>query len=552
MLVLDRFFARRSTNNLAQIAPEELLDLRGKIAAINRSQAVIEFTLGGIILDANENFLRTVGYSLEEIRGQHHRLFVDLAERDRSEYKAFWEHLARGEFQSAQYKRVGKGGQEIWLQASYNPIFDNTGKPIKVVKYCTDITEQKMRAADFEGQINAIGKAQAVIEFDLNGIIRNANENFLSTVGYTLDEVRGQHHRIFVDSATAATPEYRDFWAKLGRGQYDAGLYKRIARGGRQIWLQASYNPIFDASGRAVKVVKYATDVTVQKRTTEQLGSLVAQIKGASAEVQTSAEEISKGNTSLSQRIEEQAASLEETAASMEQMTATVKQNTDNALQANQLARAARERAEHGGSVVSEAIDAMKAINDSSRKIADIIGVIDEIAFQTNLLALNAAVEAARAGEQGRGFAVVASEVRGLASRSASAAKEIKALIQDSVTKVANGSRLVETSGSTLNEIVAAVKKVSDIVAEISAASTEQSTGIEQVGRAVTQMDEATQQNAALVEQAAAASEAIVQQIRDLNASVADVKLAGTPPPPPHKAAEPVRFRQQVRHAEAA
>jgi methyl-accepting chemotaxis protein len=249
----------------------------------------------------------------------------------------------------------------------------------------------------------------------------------------------------------------------------------------------------------------------------DNMAEVVSKVKTVAAEVHRGADEISTGNANLSQRTEEQSSSLEETASSMEEMTTTVKQNADNAGQANQLAMAARDQAEKGGSVVNQAVKAMSDINDASKKIADIIGVIDDIAFQTNLLALNAAVEAARAGEQGRGFAVVASEVRSLAGRSATAAKEIKELIQDSVRKVEDGSVLVTQSGQTLEKIVASVKKVSDIVAEIAAASREQSSGIEQVNRAVMQMDELTQQNAALVEQATAASQAMAEQVRGLN-----------------------------------
>jgi methyl-accepting chemotaxis protein len=259
----------------------------------------------------------------------------------------------------------------------------------------------------------------------------------------------------------------------------------------------------------------------------DNMADVVRSVKGAASEVYRGAEEISQGNANLSQRTEEQSSSLEETASSMEEMTSTVKQNADNAGQANQLAVAARDQAEKGGAVVSQAVRAMADINDSSRRIADIIGVIDEIAFQTNLLALNAAVEAARAGEQGRGFAVVASEVRSLAGRSATAAKEIKDLIQDSVKKVSDGSLLVTQSGQTLEQIVASVKKVSDIVAEIAAASREQSSGIEQVNRAVMQMDELTQQNAALVEEATASSQAMADQARELNEMMARYRVAG-------------------------
>ena len=520
MLSMKSLFSRHAEERLVSIGALELADLRGQVAAISKSQAVIEFGLDGIILTANENFLRAVDYTLEEIRGKHHRILVDPAYAASPDYQLFWGKLGRGEFDAGVYRRLGKAGREVWLQATYNPILDAAGKPFKVVKVCADVTEQKRQAADFEGKLRAIDKAQAVIEFDLDGTIRTANENFLRVVGYSMEELRGKHHRVFVDPQYAASADYEAFWAKLRRGEYDAAEYRRLGKGGREVWLQASYNPILDANGRPVKVVKFATDVTEQKRMTQQLAALVEQIRVAAGEVTSSAKDIADGNTSLSQRVEEQAASLEETAGSMEEMTATVKQNSDNAAAAKQLASAARASAEQGGTIVTQAVEAMQAINAASRKIADIIGVIDEIAFQTNLLALNAAVEAARAGEQGRGFAVVATEVRNLAGRSASAAKEIKSLIQDSGTKVADGSRLVSQSGESLQEIIGAVKKVTDIVAEIAAASVEQSGGIEQIARAVAQMNEVTQQNAALVEQASAASESILQQATDLVAAV--------------------------------
>nr|WP_262695894.1 PAS domain-containing protein [Kordiimonas aquimaris] len=242
----------------------ENADFDGQIKAINKVQAIIEFELDGTILNANENFLNTVGYSLGEIKGQHHRMFVEPELAASQEYAKFWQDLAIGKFQAAQYKRLGKGGREVWIQASYNPIFDPSGKPFKIVKYATDITEQIIQTADFSGQISAIGKAQAVIEFELDGTIMNANENFLNAVGYSLSEIKGQHHRMFVDGNYANSAEYKNFWEKLGHGEFDAAEYKRIRKNGDEIWIQASYNPIFDPDGKPFKVVKYATDITAQ------------------------------------------------------------------------------------------------------------------------------------------------------------------------------------------------------------------------------------------------------------------------------------------------
>jgi len=252
-------------------------DFAGQIDAVSKAQAVIEFTLDGKILNANENFLSTLGYTLAEIKGQHHSMFVDPAFRSTGEYRMFWDKLGRGEFDAGQYKRIGKGGKEIWIQASYNPIMDMNGKPFKVVKYATDITEAKLKAADYAGQIDAVSKAQAVIEFTLDGKILSANDNFLSTVGYKLAEIKGQHHSLFVDPAYRSGTEYRLFWEKLGRGEFDAGQYKRIAKSGKEIWIQASYNPIMDMNGKPFKVVKYATDVTEQVNAATMLKEAVQQ-----------------------------------------------------------------------------------------------------------------------------------------------------------------------------------------------------------------------------------------------------------------------------------
>ena len=440
-------------------------------------------------------------------------------------------------------------------------IMDAEGAYIGTALEWLNNTEAKNTVAAYESQLDAISKAMGVISFEMDGTIIDLNQNFLDVVGYSKEEVVGNHHRMFAEAELANSAEYRDFWAKLNRGEFDSGEYKRIGKGGKVVYLQASYNPILDINGKPVRVIKYAADITEQKElqfvieqvlaetsevmnamaegdltkqlaghyegsfallktainsTVTRMAETVKEINETASSIAMASSEISEGNIDLSQRTEEQASSLEETASSMEELTSTVRQNSDNARQANQLASNAREQAEKGGSVIKSAISAMIAISASSKKVTDIIGVIDEIAFQTNLLALNAAVEAARAGEQGRGFAVVASEVRNLAQRSASAAKEIKELINDSGEKVKEGSMLVDESGRTLEEIVIGAKKVGDIISEIAAAGAEQTQGIEQVNKAVTQMDEMTQQNAALVEQAAAASESLEEQGKGL------------------------------------
>lgn len=251
-----------------------IADLEGQIAAISKAQAVIEFGLDGIIRDANENFLKTLGYTLDEIKDKHHRMFCDPSYVNSVEYKNFWEKLNRGEFEAAEYKRIGKGGKEVWIQASYNPIFDLNGKPVKVIKYATDVTAQKLKNADYQGQLAAISKSQAVIEFGLDGIIHHANENFLKTLGYTLEEVKGKHHRMFCDPVYVNSPEYKNFWEKLNRGEFEAAEYKRIGKGGKEVWIQASYNPILDLNGRPFKVVKYASDVSAQKLKDAQLAAL--------------------------------------------------------------------------------------------------------------------------------------------------------------------------------------------------------------------------------------------------------------------------------------
>ena len=547
-------------------------DFEGQITAIGQSQGVIELGLDGTILKANETYLNMLGYTEHELLGKHVSMVLDASFAKSDAYHTLWNKLVQGGGDSGQYKRITKGGKEVWIQASYNPIYDLNGKPFKIVNYTIDITEQKLLAADNAGQISAIDKIQGVIEFDLTGKILAVNDNFANVTGYNKNEIIGNHHSMFVEPTYRNSHDYKAFWDKLGRGEADTNQYKRIGKGGKEVWLQASYNPIMDANGKPFKVVKFATDITEQHNNAaileaaveetqsiieeaksgdltnrvslegktgaiaslcdgvnalmDKMTEVIIQVKEAGETINTAAGEISSGNNDLSSRTEQQASSLEETAASMEELASTVKNNAENAKQANQLSMTASGVAVKGGEVVGQVVNTMSAINSSAKKIEDIISVIDGIAFQTNILALNAAVEAARAGEQGRGFAVVAGEVRNLAQRSASAAKEIKELITDSVSKTAEGTKQVETAGNTMQEIVASVQRVTDIMGEITAASVEQSQGIDQVNAAVTSMDEATQQNAALVEQAAAAAESLVDQASNLMDTVSAFQLS--------------------------
>ena len=714
------FFSKLRADRRHGPSREECLNLAAEHDAIQRAMPVVEFSPDGTILSANEKFLRIGGFELADLAGKHHRDFIEPEDARRPEYDVFWRELARGKPRSIEARGRRADGSEVWVEAFYSPVTDAEGRVYKVVCLGNDITRRMTQAADSASQIEAIGKSYAVIEFDIDGTILRANSNYLDLTGYTSNELRGRHQRVLLDPVDAEGEQYQAYWRRLVQGEWVSGVFRRVAKDGREFWIDGSYNPIRDHHGRVYKVVEFATDVTerhaaatenrvlrttldhapskimladadmnisyindaletffdevegdmremlpnfeshnlvgknvdqfhrhperVRKtlehldapmittaelaglslkfvftplfgengerlgtivewinrteevaftnelsdvvqgaiagdlsrriavegsatlyarlskainqlvsicddivgRTVQMLGSLaggdlsrtmdgeysgefgklkddfnttiakltgvVASIQSTATAVKVAADEISRGNTDLSQRAEEQASSLEETAATIEELTSTVAQNANNARAASELAKETRHAAEQGSDVVRRTIDAMSEIDQASARIVDIIGVIDEIAFQTNLLALNASVEAARAGDQGRGFAVVASEVRDLAGRSATAAKEIKGLIADSSRRVTEGSRLVDESGETLSDIVERVKQVTDIVTDIASASVEQAAGIEEVNKAVCQLDQLTQQSAVLVEEDAAASEAMGDQ----------------------------------------
>jgi methyl-accepting chemotaxis protein len=401
----------------------------GKIAAISRAQAVIEFNLDGTIITANDNFLKVLGYSLSEIQGKHHSMFVAPSERDSAAYREFWQDLSRGEFRSGEFKRIGKGGREVWILASYNPILDDTGKPFKVVKFASDVTDQKLKAADFSGQIEAIGKSQAVIEFNMEGVVLNANENFLKTLGYALSEIQGKHHSMFVPSADRESAAYREFWAKLNRGEFQSGEYQRIGKGGKEVWIQASYNPIRDLNGKAYKVVKYATDTTAQ---------VIARLQG-----------------------EKVRGMMDQVAAGAEELNASVREISEAMSKSKGTASTAVDRVE----AADQQAQRLSAAAESMRSIVQLIG---DITGQINLLALNATIESARAGEAGRGFAVVASEVKNLANQAKQATDKIE-------QEIGNLNGISGDVVGALSSIKKAIMDVSEFVTSTAAAVEEQS-----------------------------------------------------------------------------
>ncbi len=525
-------------------------DLNRLFSALDQSMAIIEFDVSGTILKANKNFCDLMGYTEAEIVGKKHRIFLDAEYAASPAYKQFWDKLCGGEFECSEFKRIAKSGQEIYIRGNYNPIKNGSGKVLKIVKFANDITQTKMNAIDTSAKIDAISRAQAIIEFTPDGHILKANENFLSALGYTLSEVKDRHHSLFVDPAEAKSNEYAAFWSKLQNGEFVTGEFKRIGKDGDNVFIQASYNPVLSPEGKVIKVVKFATDVTSRVENVDTLGEGLSKlaegdlaqavtqpfipsldrlrtdfnaacqklrtamesvavntraISAGSNEVKTSADDLAK-------RTEQQAASVEETAAALEEITTTVNDSSRRAQEAGELVSKTKAHAEHSGDIVKQAVTAMDQINDSSREISNIIGVIDEIAFQTNLLALNAGVEAARAGEAGKGFAVVAQEVRELAQRSAKAAKEIKNLITASGSQVANGVALVGKAGLALEEIGQSVNRVNADVSAIVEASREQSVALSEINRAINTVDQGTQQNAAMVEEQTAASHALASE----------------------------------------
>lgn len=399
-------------------------EARSRLEAIDRSQGVIEFSLDGKILTANANFLAVMGYDLGEIVGRHHSIFVDKTYAGSSDYREFWHKLGSGGFHGGEYKRVGKNGREIWIQATYNPILDLSGKPCKVVKFAADVTIQKIRSNESESQSRAIDKAMGRIEFDLEGHILTANRNFLNIIGYELKEIVGKHHRVVCDPDYVRSLDYQQFWAKLNRGEFDSGRYRRIDGHGHEIWIQATYNPVFDAEGKLTKVIKFATDITAQVRREALVRQEAARLADLAEGLNAAIEVVSSESGRLSGQTESAAAS--------------------------------------GTAAMHQSIEAMSEIEAANVSVEGYIRDIEAIATKTTLLALNATIEASRAGEQGKGFSVVAQEVNNLATRSATAAAQITGAMQGAIDRVETGIDIARRAGDSFEQIVGTVRSATN------------------------------------------------------------------------------------------
>lgn len=527
------------------------------LTSLEGVQGVLAFTLDGKIVAVNKVYCDLCGYTEAELVGQSLGMLRHPDEPSSISDPGFVAALRRGEPQVGEFKRRRKDGTPYWISTSFNPVRQN-GEYNLIVGYCIDVTAARSAQAAAEARQAAIMRSLACVEFTPDGMVTSANEKFLSIMGYTLNEVKGHSHRMFCDRAYTATPEYADFWADLRAGGFQQVEQKRVAKGGREVWISGSYCALLDSAGKVSGIVKYAYDITERRQavaslidglrnlsrrdltcripdrvagefasvrdrfnaTVAGLEALVEDVRARAEQMNGQAGQIASGAGDLARRVESQAASLEQTAAAVEQISGNVTVTSQSAHDADAAARDALKVVLKGAEVVRQAIAAIERIDEHTKQMSEFTRVIEGFAFQTNLLSINAAVEAARAGEVGRGFAVVANEVRNLAQQSAKASQNIAELISKSDAEVKAGVKLVRDAGASLDHIQEAVGGVVENITGIAHATSEQATGVREVSQALSQLDGVNQANLTLSEQYAAAAATLSTQVEELSATM--------------------------------